>query len=1026
MKLHIMILWLLCIIGTATAQAQERTISGLVTNDKGQAVAGATILEIGNDRNATVTDDRGHFTLRLRTGSNRIAISSVGFITQVVNADANGEIPVRLLTDTKGLEDVVIVGFGRQKRITSTGAVSSIKGEEIKSVPTANIQNTLVGRLPGFFSQQRSGQPGADAADFFIRGVNSLNGDNRPLIIVDDIEYDYTQLSQLNANEVESISILKDAATTSIYGLKGANGVLVITTTRGRAGKPRINVTSEVGFNKVIRMPEFLDAYNTAMLRNEATINDAYGQSQTPVLPFTPDDLQKFKDGSDPYGHPNVNWTDALFKQASTQSRFNVDASGGNQLVKYFTSLGYYSQNGILKEFEPVGDYVNTNYFYRRFNYRSNLDITPTKTLKIRFDVNGRFETVNNPGGVQEGAGLFYELSAFRYMAPYAMPLVNPNGTYGYASHAGAVNTVGAIHPGYRIGNGGYRRNFNNNYNLVAGADQRLDFITTGLSAKVNVSYAGNNNETRTLLRSGMPSYRYNPVNNSYAIRNAGEYRTPVYNVASSNGAYNSTSIVQASLNYDRTFSGHHVTGLLLLNQRNYINGATIPVNYRGTTLRLDYDFQQKYLLGLTLARNGNDIFQENKRYGIFPAISWGYNISEESFFKDLFPVIDLFKIRGSYGLVGSDASYPGTVTSVIQYAATGSNYYGPTTVEGSLVNPDITWERERKTDLGLEINMFKGKLTFSGSYFYNFRFDQLIDQGDVPLAIGQTLPKKNIGKTDNKGFDGVITYRDKRGDFNYSVSVNASYAKNRIVYVSEAPDYPYQARTGMPLNLTLGYRNLGFYQADEFGADGRVLKGIAAPAWSVIQPGDLKYADLNNDGVITDADKTWLSKPNIPTTNLGAEFTVGYKGVTLRALLQSAFGYAVQVTAEGAGDAFNGNLRPWNLERWTPATAATATYPRIGLNTNINNISHQTVSDFWFANASYLRLKSLELAYQLPASWLKRTRVMQNARLYVAGYNLLNIQDMGKFQQDAEIANGTGAAYPNTANFNLGVQLGF
>jgi hypothetical protein len=271
-----------------------------------------------------------------------------------------------------------------------------------------------------------------------------------------------------------------------------------------------------------------------------------------------------------------------------------------------------------------------------------------------------------------------------------------------------------------------------------------------------------------------------------------------------------------------------------------------------------------------------------------------------------------------------------------------------------------------------------------------------------------------------------MIAYRNNNGKINYSISANASYAVNRIVYISEAPDYPYQARTGTRLGLTLGYHNLGFYQPDDFDANGKVNKGIAAPLWSVIQPGDLKYADMNGDGVITDADKTWLSKPNLPNMNLGAEFTIGYKGLTLRALLQGAYGYAVQVTAEGAGDAFNSNLRPWNLERWTPATAATATYPRIGLNTNVNNISWQTVSDFWFANTWYVRLKSLDLSYQIPGSWLKGARVVQNARVYISGYNLVNIQNMGKFQQDAEIANGTGGAYPNTANFNLGLQLGF
>lgn len=1029
MHVRLYILLMLLLAGTNGLLAQSRKVTGMVTNDKKQPVGGATITEVNNEKNTTIADERGRFALQIK--GDKLTVSNVGYLTQTVLINKSDELLVRLVTDVKGLEDVVVIGYGRTKRITNTGAVSTIKGEEIRTVPTSSVQNTLVGRMPGFFSQQRSGQPGADAADFFIRGVNSLTGDNKPLIIVDDIEYDYTQLSQLNANEIESISILKDAATTSIYGLKGANGVLVITTQRGRIGKPRINVTTEAGINKVIRFPTFLDSYTTALLRNEATINDAYGLSQTPVLPFTSDDLQKFKDGSDPYGHPNVNWVKELVNKTSTQGRYNVDISGGNKLVKYFTSLGYYTQNGILKEFKPIGDYVNTNYFYRRYNYRSNLDITPTKTLKIRFDVNGRFETINNPGGVIEKDGLFYEMSAFRYMAPYAMPVTNPNGSYSYASHQGAVTTNGAISPINRLANGGYKRNFNNNYNIVAGAEQRLDFITTGLSAKVNVSYAGNNNESRNLTRLGVASYKYNPVNDSYTIRNAGEYRTPAYGVSVASNAYNSTTILQAMLNYSRTFNGHHFTGLVMLNQRNFVDKERIPVNYRGTTGRLDYDYKQKYLISFTLARNGNDLFQKDKRYGIFPAVAWGYNLAEEGFFKRLLPFIDMFKIRGSYGLVGSDASYPkdfDPATAVVEYATTGGNNYGNTTVEGKLVNPNITWEKERKTDLGLELSLLNGKITMTGSYFYNYRYDQLIEQLDVPLLLGQQPPLKNMGKTENRGIDGAVTYKNRIGQVDLSISANASWAVNKIIFASEAPDYPYQSKIGRAIGVlsSLGYHSLGFYQTDDFEATGKVKKEIAAPVWSTIQPGDLRYDDLNGDGVITTADRTYLSKPNLPTNNLGLDLMVGYKGITLRALVQSAYGYAVQVMAEGAGDAFNGNLRPWNLSRWTPATASTATYPRIGLNANVNNISYITVSDFWFTNAWYVRLKSLELAWQLPHSFLNRFHVIDNARVYLTGYNLLNYQNMGKFQQDAEIANGTGAAYPNMANFNFGVQLGF
>ncbi|MDP4209371.1 MAG: TonB-dependent receptor [Bacteroidota bacterium] len=1024
MRLKSIILILLCLSLTNIIFAQALKIKGRVFDETKTPMGGASIVEVGNSRNGTSSDEKGNFEITLKGTNKVIAVSFVGYLTKQVNvAGQNASVIIELVPDSKGLEEVVVVGQGRQKRITNTGAVSSIKAEEIKTVATASVQNTLAGRLPGFFSQQRSGQPGSDAADFFIRGVNSLNGDNKPLIVVDDIEYDYSQVQQLNANEIETITMLKDAATTAIYGLKGANGVLVITTTRGRIGKPQINVTTEQGFNKVIRMPTFLDSYTTALLYNEATVNDSYGLSAPKAIQFSADDLQKFKDGSDPYGHPNVNWVKALLNNYSTQSRYNIDVNGGNRIVKYFTSVGYYSQDGILKHFTPTnGEDVNTNYFYRRFNFRSNLDITPIPTLKLRFDLNGRFETVNNPGGVVEAEGLFKEISAYRYMAPYAMPLVNPNGTYGYANHLGGNSSLNPIN---RLANCGYKRNFNDNFNLVAGADQKLDFITQGLSAKVNISYAGNINDFRNMTRGAgyLPTYAYKSATNSYVNYN-GLYKMPVYSTASGNSAFNYTTVVQGLLNYDRTMGSHHVYGLAMINQRSYTDKAVIPNNYRGTTLRVGYDYKKKYMLEFNVARNGNDGFRPDQRYGIFPAVSIGWNLSEEALFKRLFPVFDLFKIRGSYGLVGSDYSYT-TVYNEIQYSG-GSNYYGSTYNEGSLVNPYITWEKERQTDIGLDINMLNGKIVLTGDYFYKYRYDQMITLNGIPSLIGQGLPKKNMGKTQNQGFDGMITYKDKIGKFNYSIGANISYAVNKIVYVSEAPNYPYQAQTGHPLNLTQGYRCIGFYQPEDFDANGAVKSNIAKPAWSVIQPGDLKYADINNDGVIDEGDKTWLSKPNIPTTTYGVELSANYKGFSLRALLQGSFGYAVQITAEGAGDAFNGNLRPWNLDRWTPATAKTATYPRIGLNSNINNISWQTVSDFWFVNASYIRLKSLELGYQLPGNLLRRTSFIQSARVYVSGYNLLNFSQMGKFQQDAEVANGTGSAYPNTANFNLGIQLGF
>lgn len=1029
--------------GRILAQTNPRTVKGRVVDETKQPFISVSVVETGTPGNGTSTDANGNFQLALKGKSNTLKFIYIGYITKLVNVEGKSSVEVAMDVDAKGLEEVVVVGQGRQTRLTNTGAVSSIKGAEIRSVPTSSVQNTLVGRLPGLFSQQGSGQPGNDAAAFFIRGVNSLNGDTKPLIIVDDIEYEYSQVQQLSANEIESITLLKDASTTAIYGIRGANGVLVITTRRGTTGKAQVNLSSNFGLNSFIRLPKFLDAYTTALLKNEATINDSYGSASTPTLPFSQADLELFKNGNDPYGHPNVNWMNELLDKYATQNQYNLDFSGGKDKVRYFTSLGYFTQNGQLKSFAPTqsSDDANNTFFYRRTNFRSNLDISPINTMKLRFDINGRFETKNDPGGVENVGGLFRELYSYYYLPPFAMPITNPDGTYGYGNFPSGGNGVPS--PINRLANGGYKRLFNNNFNIVGGIEQQLPFITQGLSVKGNISYASNINEHRNLTRTvaDLPSYFYNSVTDTYSIKNATKFKYVPYSLNTGNDVFNNTTIVQAMLNYDRTFGEHHVYGLGLFNQRSYSDKALVSVNYRGTTLRLGYDYKKRYLFEFNIARNGNDIFREAERFGIFPAGSVGWNISEEPFFKKAFPFVDLFKIRASYGLVGSDATYPSLVNNEIVYTQNGkagdfgfgesalsssSDQIAKGVTEGDLINPYVTWEKERKTDIGIDVNMFKGKLSLTADYFYNFRYDQLISQGDVPLIIGQVLPKKNIGQTSNSGFDGSITFKNKVGQLDYSVGFNASYAINKIVYVSEAPDYPYLARTGRRISQPLGYRSMGFYQLADFDIQGKIKPGIPVYTGKQVQPGDIRYQDLNNDGQITTADQTYFGRPLIPATTLGLNLSANYKGFSVTALIQGAFGYSVRVAGEGS-DAYFANYRPWHLERWTPATAETATYPRLGIDySQGTNYSWNYVSDFWFADASYVRLKSVEIGYQLPDSWLGKTKFIRNARVYGTGYNLININNMGKFEQDAEVSSGTGDVYPNTAIFSFGFQFGF
>lgn len=1032
--LKIALLLALFLAGSNLFAQVKVSVNGRVLDEKNLPLPGATIIEPANPKNAVAADINGNFRLTVSSGHATIKISAVGYVSSFVELKGRTTITVSLHPDQKGLEDVVVRAYSTQKKITATGASSTIKAAEVADIPTSSIQNTLVGRLPGFFSMQRSGQPGSSAADFYIRGQNSLNGDAQPLIIVDDIEYTYAQVSQMDVNEIESVTILKDASTTAVYGIKGANGVLIITTKRGKIGTPRINVRAESGIDKVIKFTDYSDAYTTAVLLNEAYINDSYGLATQKPLPYTAADLAAFKYGTDPYGHPNVNWQQALLNNYSTQQTYNVDISGGNSTVKYMTSLGYFTQDGILKHFAPIkaGDDVDNNYFYNRFNFRSNLDVSPTKTLNLQFDINGRFEVINNPAGIQEGSGLFKELEEFRSLAPMSTPLRFPNGSYGYSNQPGSN---GFVNPIVALANGGYNRNFNNNFNIAFRGNQKLNFIAQGLEAKVVASYASNINEHRNETRGAgsMPVYNYNPVTNTYALKSGGSSQLFPYGQGIGNDAFNNTIILQGQLHYNRQFGDHNIDLLGVVNQNSYINGGNVSLNYRGISGTVNYNYKQKYILNFAVARNGNDVFNNTAKYGVFPAGSAAWNISEEKFFKKAFPFFDLFKIKGSFGTVGSDVPYINYInkagltsaTSVIPYSVGGSNVmFGSAANEGALVNPNITWEIARKTDVGMELSMFNGKLTIDPDYFHEYRYHQIIAQGDVPLLIGQALPQKNIGITSNTGFDGDITYRTNFNNVRFAISANYSHAKNKIVYISEAPDYPYQAQTGRQIGLTKGYHFVGFYQTSDFDANGQLKAGVPHPLTGTTQPGDLKYADLNHDGLITNADMTFLSKPNLPTDTYGLNLSVGYKGFSLQALFQGAFGYAVQINYEGS-DAFNGNIRPWFTNAWTPYTAATATYPRITFNSNPNDLSGSTVSDFWFQDGKYVRLKSLELSYQIPQQWLHKLAV-RSARIYVSGYDLLTFRNTGKFDIEPEIGAGQGYTYPLTANYYLGVQLGF
>lgn len=1023
-KLMIVLLALFCL----QAKGQNRQISGTV-RDKSGPLPGITVVVKEVPTIAAITDDEGRFKLAINSSSAILVFSSIGYNRLEVPIAGKTSFDILLEENEQGLGEVVVVGYAQQKKITMTGAVSAISGKEIRQSPSASLQNTLAGRLPGFSSQQRSGRPGLDGAEFYIRGQSTFSGNNNPLIIVDDIEFSYAQFSRLDPNEIASISILKDASTTAIYGIKGANGVVVVTTTRGKIGPPKISLRTEYSMSKPTIWPEYLDAYGAAKFRTIAEINTNNLNPNPSFKPtFSEEDLELFRNGTDPYGHPNVNWREVLFKDFSNQVRSNFDITGGTEKAKYFISVGYLGQDGLIRDFSK-GEDLNSNFYHKRFNYRSNLDLKVTKRLDVRLDLFGNLGETNGP---EQGDNIFQEYANWDVSAPFSYPVYNPDGSLGYSlrqrnGNANRNNIVG------RLRYNGYNRTNDNNINLITSANYKLDFITEGLSLKGTLSFTNNYGYTRNAVRTGaFPSFIYDPVTDTYTPRDVNVFRVPTIAVNYSGGSTVRNLTLLGIINYDRTFGSHHLYGLALINrtsktaQNNNSAYNFVPENNLGYTGRLGYDYKNKYLFQLNVGYNGSDRFETTRRYGLFPAVSAGWNISEEPFFKRSLPFVNQFKLRSSYGLVGSDGtggvySYQQVYTLGNANTSFGLNHTGYQGVmEGTLPNNEVTWEKERKLDIGVDFSLFNNRLSGAVDYFYNNRYDILTARGTLSTVFGQTVPLVNLGETENKGFDFELTYSDRIGkNFTYSLRGTYSIARNKVLYRDEAlSSEPYRMLTGQPIGAELLYKWIGFYTAEE--AHENFPAASPAP-----RPGDLKYADLNNDGVINSSDQFAPGYSNFPPVTYGLTLNLGYKAFALSVLFQGSSGNYVR--AVGAGImAFSSQIQPIHMEYWTPEKGDNSKWHGAYTTAQLSN-ALSFPSTFFSRAADYSRIRTAELSYTLPENLVKRLR-LQSVRLYTNGFNLFTWAKSAEFyNRDPELANAEdGGIYPPQKYYNFGLNVTF
>ena len=792
----------------ATVEVQQnRVIKGVVKDEKGELLIGVNVVVKDNPAIGTVTDVDGAFTLSVPQGTKALRVSYIGYKELDIRLGEKNSLNIILEEDALQLGEVQVIAYGTQKKVTVTGAISSIGSDELLKTPAASMGNALSGKMPGLSSVQYSGQPGGDDPTLLVRGIGTLGGGTAPLVLVDGVERAFFQM---DPNEVEDITILKDASATAVFGVRGANGVILVTTKRGEKGNAKVSFSTSVGVQLPTRLLDFTNSYQYATYYNEAQMNDGVKPEN---VRFSPEIVQAFKDHSQPLLYPDMDWMDYLLNDAAFQSQHNVNVSGGTDRVKYFVSAGLFTQDGIFKTFDTGYDF---NFKYKRYNYRANLDFEVTKTTDLSVNIGGRVEDRNRPISSSSDAELFrfiYRATPFSGAGIVDGKWIKSNPDY--IPGTDNENSEDALNAYYGRG---YTSSVNNVLNTDVTLKQSLDFITKGLSFKIKGAY--NSAYYHTKKRSNKIPY-YTPLldeNNNVVFRKSGP---------NSELGYEETRdadrnwYAEASLNYKRKFKKHNVSALLLYNQsKSYYpaQNPDIPTGYVGLVGRVTYDYATRYLVDFNIGYNGSENFAPGKRYGIFPAVSLGWIVSEEKFMKKNLPFISYLKLRGSYGVVGNDKIGNNRFLYLPDsYAFGGGGYFFGTNVnknqpgvyEGRIGNKGVTWEKAYKQNYGIDIYFLDSRLKLNFDYFYDHREDILITRNNMPGFLGMTLPAVNYGVVDNKGFEVSVGWNDKIGDkFKYWVNANLSHAKNKIVEMDEVKrNEEYLYRTGLPVGQPFAYK---------------------------------------------------------------------------------------------------------------------------------------------------------------------------------------------------------------------------
>lgn len=1020
------------LIGGVTAFAQQR-ISGTIKDTRGEAVIGAGVVQKGTN-NGVVTDIDGQFSLTVPAKS-EITVSCIGYKDITFTIDSRTTYNLILEEDSELLQGVEVVAYGVQQKVTVTGALSSVKSEDIVRTPVSSVNNVLAGQLSGVTTIQYSGEPGADAATIYVRGKGTWT-DSTPLIQVDGVE---RSMSDINPEDIESITVLKDASATAVFGVRGANGVILVTTKRGAEGKAKINVNTSFSLLTPTELVKQASSYDYAVFYNQMRRNDGATDM------FSEEVIQKFKDGSDPIRFPSVQWTDYMMEKVTTSQQHSINISGGTRKVKYFVSAGFMNQGGLFKEF---GESYNFGYQYQRFNYRGNLDLNVTETTKISFDVSGVVSDADKPRTGQGSTGM---LRNIYYATPFSSPgLVDGKyvaTTTDYSDGLTLPFTGSSGLEYYTLG--GFITTNINKVQMDLALNQDLNFLTKGLSFKIKGSYNSQFSAVTTGTASRATYYPVIQDDGSLKYRKDGE-DTPVSYSQSLSKERN--WYFETSLNYNRTFGGHSVGGLVLYNQSKEYYPDTysdIPRGYVGLVGRVTYDYKKRYLAEFNIGYNGSENFHPDRRFGVFPAGSVGWVVSDEPFFKPLKGVISFLKLRASWGLVGNDKigdtrfmylSDPYTVNSSSLATRSGyaynfgvdnsTNHYG--SYESSKNNPNVSWEKAFKQNYGIDINLFNERLSTSFEYYKEHRTDILLRDLSAPGIIGFDVPYANLGIVDSWGWETSLKWRDKIGnDFTYWANLNLSHNNNVVVEKKETPyTNEFQYEKGSRIGARYMYQFFRYYDSDTPRLYEETF-GQPFPEQLVeLKDGDAVFVDLDGDGKITSNDMTRrLGYTDDPQYVLGLNLGFSWKDFEVSTQWTGAWGVSrmlgdsFRLPFRSRTDYTTGGLLQYHVDNtWDPDNPSQdAEYPRATwTNGNTNNYLDCALYE---KDASYLRLKTLMIAYNLHANALKRIGV-ETLQIAFSGYNLLTFTPY--IWGDPETTASTDPTYPLQRTYTLSLKFNF